>query len=88
MNNCFGFIDGTVRPKGKAGQNQGIVYNGHKRVHCVKFQSMALPNGIIGNMYGPIRKEMEKCMVQTQANDVALKHHTFDNRRKPSTFLF
>ena len=31
--------------------------------------------------------EMEKCMVQTQANDVTLKHHTFDNRRKP-TFLF
>ena len=24
-------------------------------------------------------REMEKCMVQTQANDVALKHHTFDN---------
>ena len=32
--------------------------------------------------------EMEKCMVQTQANDVALKHHTFDNGKKPSTFLF
>ena len=27
-------------------------------------------------------KEMEKCMVPSQANDVALKHHTFDNRRR------
>ena len=32
------------------------MYNGHKRVHGVKFQSVALPNGIIGNMYGPIGK--------------------------------
>ena len=30
--NCFGFIDGTVRPISKPGQNQNIVYNGHKRV--------------------------------------------------------
>ena len=56
LDNCFGFIDGTVGPKGKPGQNQGIVYNDHKRVHGVKFQSMAIPNGIIGNMYGPIGK--------------------------------
>ena len=56
LDNCFGFIDGTVRPISKPGQNQHVVYNGHKRVHGVKFQSVALPNGIIGNMYGPIGK--------------------------------
>ena len=56
LNNFFGFIDGTVRPISKPGQNQHVVYNGHKRVHGVKFQSVALPNGIIGNMYGPIGK--------------------------------
>lgn len=31
-----------------------VVYNGHKRVHALKFQSVALPNGIIRNMYGPV----------------------------------
>ena len=56
LDNCFGFIDGTVRPISKPGQNQHVVYYGHKRVHGVKFQSVALPNGIIGNMYGPIGK--------------------------------
>ena len=56
MDNCLGFIDGTVRPISKPDQNQRVVYNGHKRVHGVKFQSVALPNGIIGNMYGPIGK--------------------------------
>ena len=35
-----GFIDGTVRPISKPGQNQHIVYNGHKRVHSVTFQSV------------------------------------------------
>ena len=54
LENCFGFIDGTVieicRPKPIY---QCIVYNGHKRVHSIKFQSLALPNGQIGNLSGP-----------------------------------
>ena len=36
--------------------NQRIVYNGHKRVHALKFQSLALPNGLIGHLYGPVGK--------------------------------
>ena len=56
LDNCFGFIDGTVRPISKPGQNQRVFYNGYKRVHSIKFQSVALPNGINGNMYGPIGK--------------------------------
>jgi len=54
LDNCFGFNDGTVRPISKPGENQRIVYNGHKRVHGIKFQSVALPNGLIGNMHGPV----------------------------------
>ena len=51
LNHCFWFIDGTVRPISRPGQHQRIVYNGHKRVHSLKFQSVALPNGLIGNIY-------------------------------------
>ena len=40
LNNCFGFIAGTVRPISRPGQHQRIVYNGHKRVHSLKFQSV------------------------------------------------
>ena len=58
LENCFGFIDGTVRPICRPGQNQRVVYNGHKRVHALKFQSVALPNGIIGNIYGPVGKKV------------------------------
>ena len=56
LENCFGFIDGTVRPIARPDQQQRIVYNGHKRVHSLKFQSVALPNGLIRNMYGPVGK--------------------------------
>ena len=49
LENCFGFIDGTLRPIARPNQHQRIVYNGHKRVHSLKFQSVALPNGLIGN---------------------------------------
>ena len=52
--NCFGFIDGTVRPISRPGKNQRIVYDGHKRVHALKFQYLAPPNGLIANMYGPV----------------------------------
>ena len=54
LQNCFGFIDGTVRQICRPDSNQRVVYNGHKRVHALKFQSVALPNGMIGNLYGPV----------------------------------
>ena len=56
LDNCIGFIDGTVRPICRPGEMQRTVYNGHKRVHAIKFQSVTLPNGMIANMYGPVGK--------------------------------
>ena len=38
LSQCFGFIDGTVRPIARPTVNQRIMYSGHKRVHCLKFQ--------------------------------------------------
>ena len=54
LDNCFGFVDGTVRPISKPGEQQRIVYNGHKRVHALRFQSVAVPNGLISNMDSPV----------------------------------
>ena len=56
LNNCFGFVDGTVRPICRPGENQRMLYNGHKRVHALKFQAVALPNGLIGQLFGPVGK--------------------------------
>ena len=44
LKNCFGFVDGTVRPLARPDEHQRIMYNRHKRVHALKFQSLALPN--------------------------------------------
>ncbi|DAZ99938.1 TPA: hypothetical protein N0F65_008745 [Lagenidium giganteum] len=38
---CVGFIDGTC-------------YNGHKRKHGIKFQSLVAPNGLIAHLHGPL----------------------------------
>ena len=46
LENCFGFVDGTVRPIARPDENQRVVCNGHKRVHALKFQSVVLSNGI------------------------------------------
>ena len=40
LDNCWGFIDGAVRPICRPGENQRVVYNGHKRVHALKYQSI------------------------------------------------
>ena len=53
LKNCFGFVDGTVRPVCRPGKHQKVVYNGHKRVHSIKFQSVVIPNGLIANLAGP-----------------------------------
>ena len=58
LNNCFGFVEGTVRPICRPGEHQRAVYNGHKRVHALKFQCVALPNGLIGHLYGPVGKKL------------------------------
>ena len=54
LDNCWGFIDGTLRPCCRPGQYQRHLYNGHKRVHGIKFQSVVAPNGLIADLYGPV----------------------------------
>ena len=53
LDNCWGFVDGTVRPICRPNNDQRVVYNGHKRVHSIKFQSVVAPNGMIANLAGP-----------------------------------
>ena len=44
--------------------NQKIVYNSHKRVQRIKFQSLALPNELIGNFSRPYeQKQYESTML-------------------------
>ena len=47
-------MDGTVHPCSRPGQNQRILFNGHKRIHAFKFQSVNIPNGQIRNLHDPV----------------------------------
>ena len=56
LDSCFGYIDGTLRPICRPFVNQRTIYNGQKRVHSLKFQSVTLPNGLIADLFGPVGK--------------------------------
>ena len=63
LENCIGFIDGTVRPLCRPIHFQRICYNGHKRVHALKFQSIVTPDGIIANLFGPLEGRRHDCFL-------------------------
>lgn len=56
LESCVGFIDCTkirmTRPGGH-GSMQRSCYSGHKRMHCLIYQTVTTPDGIIFSMYGP-----------------------------------
>ena len=54
LDNVWGFIDGTVRACSRPQVNQRMLYNGHKRHHALKYQSVSTPSGMIANLFGPV----------------------------------
>lgn len=57
IDTCVGFIDGTTvginRPGGPT-DNQRVVYSGHKRYHCLRYQALTTPDGMIVSFFGPV----------------------------------
>ena len=86
--NCWGFVDGATRPVCRPGQNQRLLYNGHKRYHCVKFQSVVAPNGLITNLLGPVEgKRHDSGMLVDSGLLNQLQQHLFDTGGRPSLFM-
>ena len=78
LENCFGFIDGTVRRIARPKINQRTMYNGHKRVHSMKFQSVVIPNGLIANLAGPFEgKRHDSTMLYQSGLLPQLQQHAF-----------
>jgi nuclease HARBI1 len=55
LDRCWGFIDGTVRSTCRPIRAQRSVFNGHKRVHALKYQSVVCPDGIVAHMSKPLK---------------------------------
>lgn len=51
---CWGFIDGTIRKTCRPTVGQGEAYNGWKRLHGVKYQSIETPDGLMRQVWGPL----------------------------------
>ncbi len=51
-----GFIDGSEIRIARSGGNvhQRAVYSGHKRMHCLSYQTITTPDGLIFHIYVPI----------------------------------
>ena len=56
LNNCFGFVNGTVSLLCRPGEHQQLVCNRQNRVYPLKFRAAALPNGLIGYLFSPVGK--------------------------------
>ena len=54
----FCFVDGTRQwicvPDGLNVLLQARVYNGHDHIHCLQWQTLSFPDGMIGDVYGPL----------------------------------
>ena len=75
---CWGFMDGTVRPICRPGKNQRVVYNGRKRIDALKFQSVVAPIGLIANLYGPVEGRRHNSTVLAMSGLLhQLEQHSF-----------
>lgn len=67
LHTCFGFIDGTIRPVARPTWGQEAIYNGWKRVHCLKYQALVCPDGIIPHLYGPVEGRLHDLTVYNES---------------------
>ena len=76
LTNCWGFIDGTVRAISRPSINQRVLYNGHKRVHAIKFQ--ATPDGLVVCLHGPFEgRRHDSGMLRESGLLQVLEEHSF-----------
>ena len=79
LQNCWGFVDGTVRPVSRPGRNQRVLYNGHKQIHSIQFQSVAAPDGLVANLYRPVEgKRYDSGMLAQSRLLDELRQHSHD----------
>ena len=84
LDNCWGFVDGTVRAVSRPGIHQRVLYNGHKRYHALKFQSVVAPNGLIANLYGPVEgKRHDSGMLMDSGLLNQLQQYSFGQNQRP-----
>lgn len=79
LDNCVGFIDGTkidmCRPGGPD-VNQRANYSGHKRKHCLGYQTITVPDGLVLHMFGPAEGRQPDVVMYARSG---MEEHLRDN---------
>ena len=84
MQNCWGFIDGTVCPVYRPQKTQRIIYNEHKKIRAIKFQSVIAPNGLIAVLDDPYEgRKHNSGMLTDSGLFTRLKNISFDQCNQP-----
>ena len=84
LDNCWGSVYGTTRPMCRPGQNQRLLYNGHKWYHCIKFQIVVECNGLTANLFGPVEGKQHDSIMLTDSGLLnQLQQHSFDTGGRP-----
>lgn len=66
--------------------NRWVLYNGHKRVHAINFRSIAAPNRLIANLFGPERRRHDSDMLAESELLTDLQRHSFSPLGRPLCF--
>lgn len=69
-------IDGTLQKNTCPIRNQHLVFNGWKRIHCLKYHVLLSPDGIVIHVYGPVdgRRHDETVFKESGLVDLLEKH--------------
>jgi hypothetical protein len=54
LKNIVGALDGSYVPIDRPGEMQRQFYSGYRGGHCLLFQGIHMPNGLITSMWGPV----------------------------------
>ena len=72
-----------MRSVSRPGEGQRQLYNGHKQVHGIKFQSIVCPDGMIANLYEPIEGCHHDSFVLARSGILdQLEHFSFGPMRR------
>ena len=64
-------MDGTKREIARPSKGQRAAYSGHKKIHCLSYHGLVLPDGIVGHFFGPLEGRRSD---QGLFNDSGLLH--------------
>ena len=88
LTRCWGFIDGTIRKICRPSRWQRLYYNGWKRVHALKYQSVDTPDGICRQLWGPMLGRRHDVALLSESDLLAVMMNSFNDAAGEPYYLY